>query len=138
MQTTETKTGIDVLREALRVRFKRGPIVVGIFARELGIGVGTLEDFANNRAATLPAQTLDAAAKFVFGDNVSFDAERNLLRRTKQPSTGCPGRTPGRPARQPAHGAVDWSPNKGVPYTPPPKPPGGQRTEYLARRAMED
>ena len=88
----ETKTGTDVVRECLRVRFNTGgPAVVGIFARELSIGVGTLEDFANIRAATLPAATLDAAAKLALGDNVSFDPERNLLKRAKQPSTRLPG-----------------------------------------------
>src|SRR5512133_55816 len=92
--TPPTMTGEEVLREALRVRFKRGPVVVGIFARELGVGVGALEDFANGKVATLSAQTLDAVAKFIFGDNAGYDAERNLLTRVKQIPKPGPARSP--------------------------------------------
>jgi hypothetical protein len=60
--STETVTGVDVLRQALRNRAKH----LGTLARELGIGIMTLEDFAHGRGQ-LDAERLQALMVDLFG-----------------------------------------------------------------------
>jgi hypothetical protein len=82
--TPMTQTGTGVLREAVRIRIKKGH--AGLLARDFSIGTATLEAFATG-GAKLPDAIMDAAAKYFFGSNCSFDAERNLLKRAKPVST---------------------------------------------------
>jgi hypothetical protein len=85
-------TGLDVLRAGLRARIAKGP-AASQMARDLAIGTGAIDDFAHGRA-TLPAPILTAIAKIIFGDSASFDSERNLLVRSKLPSTAMPAGWP--------------------------------------------
>jgi len=94
-------TGTDVLREALRIKFRHGPSVTANLARDLNVGVGALEAWASG-SGQLPVAALNTITKRIFGDTASFDAERNLLVREKREAIPM-GITPPR-------------------WTPPPKP----------------
>jgi hypothetical protein len=80
MSTSDATTGTMLLRQAVANRNRK--MHLAKWARDLDVGVGTLEDFAE-RSGPLPDGTKDALAKMLFGDHVSYDAERNLLRRAK-------------------------------------------------------
>ena len=84
--TTETKTGTDVLRAALRARAHKGSYL-SILARELNIGLGALDEWIREGKGGFQPEILDAMAKDIFGKNAGFDAERNLLVRKPPPST---------------------------------------------------
>jgi hypothetical protein len=103
--TPVTKTGTDVLREALRIRLKKGsPAQLSL---DVGVGVAALENWAAG-SGRLPDDVMGKIAKWLFGDNVSFDAARNLLVRKKPTmlrSTAPPPKAPVRPPpRAPAAG----------------------------------
>jgi hypothetical protein len=106
MQTT---TGTDVLRAALTARYKK--VHVGNFARDLGVGTGALETFCFGNGK-LPATVLDALAKVMLGDNVSFDVERDLLVRTQQPATRLPNFHRVAEPGTPPTGADTWRPTR--------------------------
>jgi hypothetical protein len=81
--TPMTPTGTDVLREALRIRTKKGH--TGSLARDLNIGIAALDEFAHGKGK-LPDAIMSALAQHIFGSNVTFDAEQNLLKRAKPAS----------------------------------------------------
>jgi hypothetical protein len=76
-----TKSGSDVLRAATRARNKGAAFA--LLARDLDIGIAALDAFARGEG-TLPDAIMSALAKHIFGDNVTFDAARNLLVRAKR------------------------------------------------------
>ena len=71
--TPMTQTGTDVLREALRARIHKG--YAGLLARDLGIGVAALDEFAHGKGK-LPDAIMSALAKN------STRARRNDPKRT--------------------------------------------------------
>ena len=111
-------TGTDVLREALRVRIRKGS--AALLARDLGAGTATLDEFAHGRG-TLPLAIMNTLAKNLFGDSCSFDAQRDLLTRTKQVATPI-GTAPPRfvPKAPPVLGPSAWPPI--IPDKPQPQP----------------
>ena len=80
----EIKTGLDVIRGALLNRAKHGHL--GTLARDLGVNVGDLEDFAYGRGS-LPPATLQALATDLFGGHAEYDSELN---RTEAKPLGVP------------------------------------------------
>jgi hypothetical protein len=77
------KTGTDVIREALFARSHKGHLAY--LARDLTIGTAVLEDFVHGKGR-LPPEVLRALAREIYGDNVEFDPEHDLLRRVRQPA----------------------------------------------------
>ena len=75
--STETVTSTDVLRQALRARAMHGHL--GVLARDLGIGVMTLEDFAHGRGQ-LDGARLQALATDLFCGHVMYDPAVDRLR----------------------------------------------------------
>lgn len=84
------------------MRLKKGH--AGPIARDHNIGIAAIEEFVYGKGKLTDA-TMTAMAKEIFGDNCSFDAERNLLVRTLQPSTVVPRLGMRATPRQSAHGA---------------------------------
>lgn len=84
--STEVKTGVDALRDALRVRMKKANLTNLVRdisdASKTPIGNAAVEAFAT-ASANLPEPVLQALARHLFGDNASLDVERNLLMRKK-------------------------------------------------------
>ena len=76
-------SGLEVIRAAIRVRRHKGHL--SNLSRDHAVGFEKLESFANGQT-NLPPDVLDALAK-LFGDNVSYLADTDKLRRAKQPAT---------------------------------------------------
>jgi hypothetical protein len=72
---TET-TGTGIIRGALLNRAKHGHL--GLTARDLGVGIGALEEFCYGRGQ-LPPATLQALAKDLF-PHAEWDEATNLMR----------------------------------------------------------
>lgn len=94
LETTPTKSGSDIMHEALRFRIEKGHVAP--LARNLGITSAALEQFAYGEGK-LPDETMTALAKDLFGSNAFFDSGANLLRRAGQipPSRWPPVRSNG-------------------------------------------
>jgi len=86
------KTGVDVLKAAVLARAHKGAL--GLMARDLNVGLGALQEWAHGGKAQLSPETLNAIARDIFGDNVSYDVETGLLKRTKQVPLPAPVRPP--------------------------------------------
>lgn len=116
MGNTDTVTGTDVLRSALRARIKHGHAAP--LARDLNIGTASLDEFAHGKAK-LPDTVMTALAKEFFGPNCWFDRELNLLVRAKQ-AVKPMHRIEPPPVRRapPPPGPVAWRPTR--PLTPQP------------------
>jgi hypothetical protein len=91
--TKPMTTGTEALRERIRVHFKK--YNGANLARDLNIGQAALDAFAHTNGK-LPDAVLDGIAKRFFGDNCSFDAERNLLKNNSPPPVLMPS-PPARP-----------------------------------------
>jgi hypothetical protein len=77
-------TGREILREALRsFAFKNH---IAPMARDLDVGVSVLDGFINGSPPPLPAEVCDKLAKVLFGANVRFDPQRDLLVRVTSPA----------------------------------------------------
>jgi hypothetical protein len=76
-----TTTGIDVIKQALRQRAHHG--YIGILARELGLGIVTLQDFAYGSARLAPA-ALAALTAALFDGRVEYDADIDRLRQSNK------------------------------------------------------
>ena len=75
-------------------------------------------------AGRLPAPTMDLLAKFIFGDNASFDGEQNLLIRAKNEPIPLPPAPPRLPKTAPILGPSGWPPIHSD--KPEPVPPKGR------------
>jgi hypothetical protein len=114
-----TTTGSDILREATRIRIKKGHAAP--LARDLKIGTAALETFATG-GARLPDAIMTALAKDLLGSNVEFDAERNLLKRAEPVTTPMGIRPPPYQRTAPVRlGPSHWPPVTSD--TPPPAQP---------------
>jgi hypothetical protein len=114
-------TGTDKLREAARAKFMKGP-KAALLARDLQIGVSALDEFAHGQG-TLPPKIMTALARDFFGDNCSFDPERDLLVRTPAPSVSM-GNRPAPLTFKPAPTRSSAAPGAALlnGLDPPPKP----------------
>jgi hypothetical protein len=88
---SESRTGTDAIRAALYARAHKGHLAY--LARDLTIGTAVLEDFVHGKGR-LPPEVLRALAREIYGDNVEFDPERDLLRRVPQPAIPLGNRPP--------------------------------------------
>jgi hypothetical protein len=75
--STEITTGTDLVREALRGRNRK--LNLAGLARSLGLPADRLENFAEGKV-TLPAETMQAIVKALWGEHTEFDAEADALR----------------------------------------------------------
>jgi hypothetical protein len=75
---------LEVIRAAVRVRRHKGHLAS--LARDHNVGLEKLESFAVGQTS-LPPDVLDALAKALFGNNVSYLADTDKLHRAKQPAT---------------------------------------------------
>ena len=110
-------TGIDVLRGALLARAPKGAFLP-IMARELNVGLAALQEWMHGKGRLSP-ETLNAMARYVFGDNAGFDAERNVLVRAKPVTT--PLGNPPPPYKAPAKIYPLHPPARDASCKPPPK-----------------
>lgn len=74
--STETVTGTDLVREALRGRNKK--LNLAVMAKDLSISNERLDAFANGKL-TLDAATMQAVVKVLWNDHVAYDIERDVL-----------------------------------------------------------
>jgi hypothetical protein len=104
------KTGLDVNREALRVRRFKGHLAP--LARDLHVSIGDLEAFATNSKAKLPPEVLAGLIKDLFGGNTELDPATGLLRSVNRSEPTPLGVTP------------PPFPRKPLDFTPGAPPPG--------------
>lgn len=91
MADAEKKTGVDVLREALKQRALKGSLAY--ISRDLSVPVHNLNDFVF-QGASLPPATLQSLAENLFGGAAVYDVVSNLLRSANkaEPITLAPAR----------------------------------------------
>jgi hypothetical protein len=73
-------TGAQVLRDALHARAIKSHYL-SLVARDYNIALAALEDFVR-LGSKLPPEVLNRLARDLFGDNASYDPQRDLLVRT--------------------------------------------------------
>lgn len=131
---TKTITGIDVLRGALKARNK-SPNAMSLIASEIdGVGVSSLEDFADGKV-TLGVMALQALTKILF--DAEFDAESGMLRSANRAEPITMGDAPPpfdpkkySPHHAPIHGPWTRGRILGLPPSPQARsltPPGSAR-----------
>jgi hypothetical protein len=85
MSIDKIETGADLVREALRGLNRK--LNLSNTARDVGLPISTLEDFAENRLAALPPEKLAALVKAIFNGHFEIDAATGLLKSTnKEPA----------------------------------------------------
>jgi len=77
--TATPTTGVDVIRDALRVRNKRTNLAT--LARDIGISSSELDSFLTNRLKLAPT-ILHKLTAYLFGGNAEYDATLDRLRST--------------------------------------------------------
>jgi hypothetical protein len=75
-----TTTGIDVIKQALRQRAHHG--YLALLARDLGLGIVALQDFAYDGSARLAPAALAALTAALWDGRVVYDPDIDLLRPT--------------------------------------------------------
>jgi hypothetical protein len=77
-------SGEAALREAVRIKLKRGPAHASVLARSVpDIGLLALQEWANNGRGKLTPSVMSNLAKELFGSNCHYDATCDLLVRAE-------------------------------------------------------
>jgi len=111
-----SKTGVDVIREALRQRAMKGSLA--FISRDLSIPVNSLNDFTF-QGADLPAEQLQQLAGHLFGGAATYDVVSRLLRSSNRAE---PTVLSVRPDPAEPKPPVDTAPRRGPVYASGPRP----------------
>jgi hypothetical protein len=117
MAEKPTISGLQIIREAVAARAN----LLVIMARDVGCGIGLLEDFSKGRA-DLPADRIQNIVKFIWNDYVAYNAEADAIMALPQPEARSIGRPPQLTVKLPTYqyGAAQQGGPR--PEVPPPKP----------------
>jgi hypothetical protein len=114
---TKTDSGLSTLRRAVQVRARQSNL--GRWARDLGVGSETLFAFGQG-TANLNDEIVQRITREIFGDNASYDASCDKLRRAPPPSTPVAAAYP--PVAPSGRVAVNLGGQGMPPADHPPKP----------------
>lgn len=81
--------GLQLIREAVAARAS----VHAIMARDCGVAIDLLDAFANGRA-NIPAENLDWIVKWVWNDQIEYNAEADALQPVQKPEPRSIGTPP--------------------------------------------
>src|SRR4051794_26605162 len=111
-----SRTGVDVIREALRQRAMKGSLA--FIARDLSIAVNNLNAFTF-QGADLPNDQLQLLAEHLFGGAAIYDVVTKLLKSANTAEPAVLSMRPDPILPKP----VDTTPRPGPVYASGPKPP---------------